>query len=163
MSRPVVFLRTPGLSAELSKSPATGAVGGGMSTPMIWFVVPGIVASAAAASLTLFVFGSGTFATPTAAVSGRVTASPTCPVERPNHPCAPAPVSATVQATNSRGKVVASTHTDAKGRYDLQLRVGSYTLAAVTPNIFPRCSPVSVTVSGPGLTRADIACDTGIR
>jgi hypothetical protein len=61
------------------------------------------------------------------------------------------------------GKVVASTPTDAQGRYHLQLHAGSYTLVAVTPNVFPRCSPVSVSVSANGTTRVDISCDTGIR
>jgi len=126
-------------------------------------VVP---AFAAAMLLTLTACGSSTIpsaAALTAKLVGRVTASPTCPVERPNHPCPPAPVSATVQATTMHGKVVASTHTDAKGRYQLQLRAGSFTLIAVTPNVLPRCTPVSVTVGASGTTRAAISCDTGIR
>jgi hypothetical protein len=116
-------------------------------------------------SLTLTAFGYSTIpsAAPTAKLVGRVTASPTCPVERPHHPCPSAPVSATVQATNSHGKVIASTQTDANGRYQLQLRAGTYTLVAVTPNVLPRCSPVSVTVRATGTTRAAISCDTGIR
>jgi len=129
---------------------------------MIEAVVPALVA---AVTLVLAACGTGTSQSTasTATVSGRVTASPTCPVERPNHPCPPAPVSATVQVTNSHGKVVASTQTDAKGRYHLQLREGTYTLAAVTPSVLPRCSPVSVTVSAGGTNRVDISCDTGIR
>lgn len=129
---------------------------------MIGRVVPTL---AAVVTLALTACGTSTSASaaPTATVSGSVTASPTCPVERPNHPCPPAPASANVQATNSHGRVVASTQTDAKGRYQLQLRGGTYTLAAVTPHVFPRCSPMSVTVRASDSYRVDISCDTGIR
>ena len=126
----------------------------------------------AAMSLTLTACGAstgatvkatpGTFATGT--VAGRVTAGPTCPVERPDHPCPPAAVSATVEARNESGaKVVASAHTDADGGYHFRLRPGVYTLVAVTPNALPRCSPVNITVRVDHTTRAAIPCDTGIR
>src|SRR4051794_28108520 len=102
--------------------------------------------------------------TPSAAtLTGRVTAGLTCPVERPDHPCPPAPVSATVQVKTSRGRVVASTNTDAEGRYRLRLRAGSYTLVAVTPKRLPRCSPVNVTLKPNQIAHAAISCDTGIR
>ena len=126
----------------------------------------------AAMSLTLTACGAstgatinttpGTFATGT--VAGRVTAGPTCPVERPDHPCPPAAVSANVEARKVSGaKVVASTHTGTSGRYQLRLRAGAYTLDAVTPNALPRCSPVNITVRANRTTRAAISCDTGIR
>ena len=98
-----------------------------------------------------------------ATVTGRVTAGPTCPVERVGHPCPPAPVAATVQAKTSRGRVAASTHTDANGRYSLHLPSGSYTLVAVTSKPLPRCSPVKVSVKANRSTRAAISCDSGIR
>ena len=100
----------------------------------------------------------------TGTVAGRVTAGPTCPVERPDEPCLPAAVSATVEARHAGGsRVVASTHTDADGRYQLRLRAGAYTLVAVTPNALPSCSPVDVTVTVNHKTRAALSCDTGIR
>ena len=95
-------------------------------------------------------------------VTGRVTAGPTCPVERAGHPCPPAPVSAIVQA-RVRTRVAASTHTDANGRFTLRLRAGAYTLVAVTKQAYPRCSPKNVKVREHEVTRTAIACDTGIR
>jgi len=101
-------------------------------------------------------------ATPRGTVAGRVTAGPTCPVERAGHPCPPAPVSAEVQARVA-GRVKASTHTDADGRYALRLASGKYTLVAVTKQRYPRCAGRTVTVRAEHVTRAAITCDTGIR
>ena len=126
-----------------------------------------VMSALAATLLSLTLAACGTSASPgaqsAATLTGRVTAGPTCPVERADHPCPPAPVSATVQARTSRGRVVASTRTDANGRYRLRLRAGSYTLVAVTPKPFPQCSPVNVTVKANQSARAPISCDTGIR
>lgn len=123
------------------------------------------LALVAVVSLTLTACAAGKSpSTPsTATLIGRVTAGPTCPVERPDRPCPPAPVSATVQTRTTGGRVVASTHTDGDGRYRLQLRPGAYVLVAITPTLMPRCSPVNVTVSANHTTRAAISCDTGIR
>lgn len=96
------------------------------------------------------------------AVTGRVLAGPTCPVERVGHPCPPSPVVAEVQARAGE-HVVASTRSDADGTYRLELPVGTYTVVAVTQNLFPRCTPRSVTVTSVRTTSADITCDTGIR
>src|SRR5438552_3559846 len=52
----------------------------------------------------------------TGVVTGRVTAGPTCPVERVGHPCPPRPVVADVQA-RAAGRVVASTRSRADGTY----------------------------------------------
>lgn len=119
----------------------------------------------AALSLTLAGCGASTSASTlsTGTVTGRVTAGPTCPVERIGHPCPPESVSATVQARSSHGQVVASTHTDPHGRYRLQVRPSTYTLVAVTPKPLPRCSPTKVTVVANHTTSAAISCDTGIR
>jgi hypothetical protein len=92
-----------------------------------------------------------------------VTAGPTCPVERPDQPCPPRPVSAEVEGRDSSGRTVATTHTDQSGAYRLGLAPGTYTLVAVTGSTFPRCPPTSVTVRSGAATRADISCDTGIR
>jgi len=119
----------------------------------------------AAMSLSLAACGVTTSAStlPLGTVTGRVTAGPTCPVERIGYPCPPESVSAMVQARTAHGQVVASTHTDSKGRYRLQLRPGTYTLAAVTPKPLPRCSATKVTVVANHTTSASISCDTGIR
>jgi hypothetical protein len=95
-------------------------------------------------------------------VTGRVTAGPTCPVERAGHPCPPAPVSAVVQARSAE-RVVASTKSDSRGRYALHVPAGAYTLIAVTKQRYPHCAPTRATVRDHEVTRAAIRCDTGIR
>ena len=72
-------------------------------------------------------------------------------------------LSATIRAKNAQGRVVASTHTDAAGRYVLELRPGAYVVDALTGGALPRCTPVDVTVTADHSTRAPISCDTGIR
>src|SRR5207244_5085437 len=89
-----------------------------------------------------------------------VSAVPTCPVERPDHPCPPRPVSAEVDARQG-ARTVASATSDGQGAYRMSLAPGRYTLVVVTNSSFPRCPSVDVTVpSGPPV-RADISCDTG--
>ncbi len=94
---------------------------------------------------------------------GYVTAGPTCPVERPDQPCPPRPVSAVVEARDSGGSTVASVTSDSFGRYALGLSPGAYVLVVVTANDWPRCSDTHVTVPPGSAARADISCDTGIR
>jgi hypothetical protein len=95
-------------------------------------------------------------------VAGRVTAGPTCPVERIGHPCPPRAVVAEVEA-RAAGRVVASTRSRTDGTYRLELRGGTYTVVAVTQNMIPRCADRTVTVAATHTTSADITCDTGIR
>ncbi len=101
--------------------------------------------------------GSGTGA------YGYVAAGPTCPVERPDQPCPPRPVSGTITARMTVGTTVATTHSDANGRYALDLSPGTYTLVVDTGSMFPRCPDTPVTVKPGSAIRADISCDTGIR
>ncbi|MSX80814.1 MAG: hypothetical protein F2737_11400 [Actinobacteria bacterium] len=104
--------------------------------------------------------------TPTSAsvtflVVGNVHAGPTCPVERPDQPCADAPVRGTVSAWRG-GQSVESTTTDAEGNYSLVLPSGRYELRVETGAELPRCEPVNVEAVD-GYLEADISCDTGIR
>lgn len=94
---------------------------------------------------------------------GYVMAGPTCPVERPDRPCPPRPVSETITVRTASGATVASTHSDAHGRYAIDLTPGTYTLVVATGSILPRCPDTRVTVNPGSATRADISCDTGIR
>ncbi|CAB4723924.1 MAG: hypothetical protein F2934_07045 [Actinobacteria bacterium] len=107
-----------------------------------------------------------TTVTPTSAsvtflVVGNVHAGPTCPVERPDQPCADVPVRGTVSAWRD-GQSVESTTTDAGGNYSLVLPSGRYELRVDTGAELPRCEPVTVEVVD-GYLEADISCDTGIR
>jgi hypothetical protein len=96
-------------------------------------------------------------------VVGRVTAGPTCPVERPDQPCPPNPVPGRVDAISAGGRTAGSATTDGDGRYTITLAPGAYTLRVVTGSNFPRCSDTPVTVTAGSTTTADIDCDTGIR
>jgi hypothetical protein len=97
-------------------------------------------------------------------VFGTVTAGPTCPVAQAENPCDPRPVDAEVEARTSAGAVIATTHTDSNGAYDLKLAPATYTLVAATGSTpLPRCAPVTVTVASGGTAQANIGCDTGIR
>jgi len=123
------------------------------------------VALAALSLIVLTACGAdATAATPrSGTVTGRVTAGPTCPVERAGHPCPPRAVSADVQAQTRAGAVIASTHTASNGHFTLRLRAGTYALVAVTHKTFPRCARRHVTVKANTVTTAPISCDTGIR
>jgi hypothetical protein len=122
------------------------------------FAVGSLVLAACGASAEVTTRG----VTATGVATGRVTASPTCPVERIGHPCPPRPVVADVQA-RAAGRVVASTRSHADGTYRLELAGGTYTVGAVTQNMLPRCVAQTVTVTPNQTTRAAISCDTGIR
>lgn len=96
-------------------------------------------------------------------VWGKVTAGPTCPVERVDQPCPPHPVKGTVRAIGSSGRQAGSVRTTADGSYSLRLSAGRYRLEVVTGSMFPHCPTVTVRVVAGTRKRADIDCDTGIR
>jgi hypothetical protein len=97
-------------------------------------------------------------------VFGTVTAGPTCPVAQAENPCDPQPVDAEIEARTPTGAIIATTHTNDAGTYDLQLAPATYTLVATTgPTPLPRCTPTTVTVTPGGTVQANIDCDTGIR
>jgi hypothetical protein len=99
---------------------------------------------------------------PPGVFAGRVTAGPTCPVERVDHPCPPSPVVAEVQARIA-GRVIARTRSHPDGSYQLRLPPGTYTVIALARGTTPRCAPVEVTIAASNTTSANISCDTGIR
>ena len=100
--------------------------------------------------------------TPVGVLRGHVTAGPTCPVERIDHPCPPRRVVATVRARIG-ARVIASTQSTVDGSYRLELPSGSYTLSAATGALLPRCLSNNVDVVAGTTTELDITCDTGIR
>jgi hypothetical protein len=95
-------------------------------------------------------------------VVGKVTAGPTCPVEEPDKPCAPGPVSAEIDVRDRNGRTVANTKSAADGRYRVAVTPGNYTLVVVT-STFPQCPETPVGVKVGVFTNVDISCDTGIR
>ena len=100
---------------------------------------------------------------PAGGVRGSVTAGPTCPVERADSPCPPAPWTGTVRATSSTGATF-DAPTDANGGFELHLPDGSYTIAAVIEGGGPpTAEPVPVTVDGGTVQTGDLTVDTGLR
>lgn len=96
-------------------------------------------------------------------VAGRVTAGPTCPVERPDEPCADKPVETTVRLLRKDGSVAAAGKSGADGSFRMLAAPGSYRLVADWPSRVGGCGPVEVTVDYGRFSYADVSCDTGIR
>ena len=97
---------------------------------------------------------------------GRVTRGPTCPVERMDASCLPAPVpDARIVISRLDGQEIESVVTDPAGNYSTRLPAGTYRLHMPLltgfgrPNVRPRTVTV---IEGQG-TRLDILIDTGIR
>lgn len=98
------------------------------------------------------------------AVTGYVTAGPTCPVEQAGQSCPPTAVHGSVVVEGPRGDQIAHSGTDAHGHYNLALPAGQYTFVVDhASTALPRCPSVQVTVHKGVSQRVDIACDTGIR
>ena len=103
-------------------------------------------------------------------IRGRVTASPTCPVERepPDPACAPRGFAATLRIRRvSTGRVAARLTTGTDGRFRTPpLAAGRYTVEAqpATGGTLPRCpGPVMASVRSGKYVALTIDCDSGIR
>jgi hypothetical protein len=99
-------------------------------------------------------------------VAGRVTAGPTCPVERPGDPaCAPRPVSgALLLITGAGGVAVGQVTTDASGLFRLGLEAGDYTLEPQpVDGLLGTAAAVTFTVTEDAQTFLEVDYDTGIR
>jgi hypothetical protein len=127
-------------------------------------IVPGFaLVLMSAAVLAAPATGSGT------GIRGRVTSSPTCPVERmpPDPGCAPRGFAARVTVRRrSDNHVVARIGTKDDGRWSLRLKAGRYSVAArpASGASLPRCpSAMKATVKAGAYTRVTIDCDSGIR
>jgi hypothetical protein len=107
--------------------------------------------------------GSGT------GISGRVTSSPTCPVERypPDPRCAPRGFKAQIRVRRASDRhLVKTITTRSDGRFSLLLRRGRYLVGArpAAGGSLPRCpSAKAVRVTSGRMTRVAISCDSGIR
>jgi len=100
-------------------------------------------------------------------IKGRVTASPTCPVETmpPDPKCAPRGFAAHVRISRA-GKVVKRLSTGGDGRFKVTLAPGRYRVKA-TPKSgmsLPSCpGPQAARVRSGHFTSVAIDCDSGIR
>lgn len=97
-------------------------------------------------------------------LTGTVTLSPTCPVERipPDPSCAPKPYSTFVSISGVHNFFV-QVHTDSEGVFRLSLIPGTYTVIVHQDTIFPRCETKDAVIVAGSTTTTDISCDTGIR
>ena len=101
----------------------------------------------------------------TGTITGSVTLSPTCPVERvpPEPQCAPKPYQTKIEVFTTDGtELVKTVQTGADGRFTATLPLGEYSFQAGGGAVMPRCSPVDVRVQATN-TPIIISCDTGIR
>jgi hypothetical protein len=103
-------------------------------------------------------------APPGTGIHGEVKLGPTCPVQSLTSPCPDRPFQGDVRATASDGSTT-TVPTDAMGRFTMNLRAGTYVVAAVTSsgNGLPRPLPQSVQVQDGAYTQVTLEVDTGIR
>jgi hypothetical protein len=92
-----------------------------------------------------------------------VTAGPTCPVERPDEPCADKPVDTTLRLLRKDGSVAATGKSYSDGSFRMIVAPGSYRLVADWPSRIGGCGPVEVAVDYGRFTYTEVSCDTGIR
>lgn len=97
-------------------------------------------------------------------LSGFVTLSPTCPVEKipPDPQCAPRGYVTTIDAISSDQKIVSTTQSKSDGSFTMNLAYGAYTLKTHDTNPYPRCAQQEVTIDSSS-SSVNITCDTGIR
>ena len=112
--------------------------------------------------------GAGVGSGSSEAVSGRATASPTCPVERnpPDPACAPRPVAGAVLVIQtSAGAEVRRVTTDMNGRFSVSLAPGAYRLVPQpVPGFMGGARPIDFAVrAGQTLPALEVSYDTGIR
>jgi len=97
---------------------------------------------------------------------GDVLAGPTCPVERADHPCQPAPVrGAAVRIERPNSSLVMNTTTDAQGRFRATLAPGDYVVRVDNPGglHMHQVARVPVRIAAGQVAHAHIMLDTGIR
>ncbi len=99
-------------------------------------------------------------------LKGRVTLSPTCPVERfPADPnCAPKAYVTRVSAIlEINPDVVVETMTNENGEYELSLAPGAHFVHADSGRVFPTCGKERIEIKSGQTLVLDLDCDSGIR
>jgi len=99
-------------------------------------------------------------------VTGLVMLSPVCPVERipPDPNCAPKPYQTTVEVFLAGGtERVQTIQSKSDGSFKFTLPYSDYYIEASGGSVYPRCSPVELSVKTAAPNPVLISCDTGIR
>jgi len=96
-------------------------------------------------------------------VQGHVTAGPTCPVQRRDHPCADKPLEVTVKLSRANGSEVMHTRSGRDGRFSMLVAPGHYQLEVIAGGARLRCPKLSLHVASGVTAGADLRCDMGIR
>jgi carboxypeptidase family protein len=98
-------------------------------------------------------------------IRGRVLLAPTCPVEQVSSPCPPRPLSGVrVRALDDDGDVRGSAASDDRGRFEMGVPAGSYTVtASIEQDPARSVIPTRVEVSAGEVTQANVLVDSGIR
>lgn len=114
----------------------------------------------------LLVAGCGTSApaaTPTGVIAGRVLSAPSCPVEQLGVPCPPRPVSDAAVVVLRDGQVIASTHTNERGRFHVTVSVGRCRVRATNTGGLATTASKVVTVQADQVVYVRLVVDSGIR
>jgi hypothetical protein len=99
---------------------------------------------------------------PTSTVTGTVSAGPVSPLARPGVPSTAVVRGATVLAL-SGSRAIATTHTDAAGRYEFRLQPGTYLILAQSDKYLQKEKSQTVTLSKDQKLTVNLVFDTGIR
>lgn len=99
-----------------------------------------------------------------AVITGTVTLSPVCPVERipPDPRCAPKGYETDIKALKGTS-IVGTTRTATDGSFTLIVPYGTYQIQVGGGAVYPRCAPIMIIADSPVLNGYKISCDTGIR
>lgn len=102
---------------------------------------------------------------PLGTIRGSVLLSPTCPVEQVSSPCPPHPLPhVVVRVVDGNGDVQARTTSDGGGRFEVEVRPGSYLLTATIDEDPARSVvPTRVRVAAEAVVHANVLVDSGIR
>ena len=98
---------------------------------------------------------------PASLVAGRVSAGPVSPGARPGVPTTRPVRDATVEALRGN-QVLATTHTDGSGRYQLRLQPGSYLIRAESSKYLSKEKSRTVTLASRQKVTVNFVLDTGI-
>lgn len=99
---------------------------------------------------------------PASLVTGTVAAGPISPLARPGVPATRAVPGATVEALRGN-QIMATTHTDIAGRYELRLQPGTYLIRAQSDKYLSREKSKTVTLPRGQKLTVNLVLDTGIR